>query len=139
MFKRSFSTFLTAVLMMGYAIAPACATDYVETSGSILVFSSKYDGKVFTGTFPSFQTQMSFDPNNLSSARLDVTIPLTNVHTGDNDRDSTLKNTDFFNVSQFTTARYHADKFRALGNSKYAADGILELRGITKPVTLTFT
>ncbi|AXI83110.1 polyisoprenoid-binding protein [Xylella taiwanensis] len=140
MFKGSFYLVLTtAVLVIGYTVAPACATDYVETSGSILVFSNKYDGKVFTGTFPGFRTQMSFDPNDLSRARLDVAIPLTNVHTGDNDRDSTLQSADFFNVSKFATAHYRADAFRALGNGKYAADGTLELHGMTKPVTLNFT
>ena len=30
-------------------------------------------------------------------------------------------------------------KFRALGGNRFAADGTLSLRGISKPVTLTFT
>lgn len=82
---------------------------------------------------------MSFDPNDLSKAHLDVTIPLTHAQTGDKDRDSTLQSADFFNVSKFATAHYQASKFRALGHDKYAADGTLELHGMTKPVTLTFT
>ncbi|HHW4672754.1 MAG TPA: YceI family protein, partial [Xylella fastidiosa subsp. pauca] len=141
MFKGAFLTVLTAAaLVIGCCVVPpACATDYVQTSGSILVFSNKYDGKAFTGTFPGFYTQMSFDANDLAKTHLDVTIPLTYAQTGDKDRDATLQSADFFNVSKFATAHYQASKFRALGHDKYAADGTLELRGMTKPVTLTFT
>jgi hypothetical protein len=42
-------------------------------------------------------------------------------------------------VSKFAQARYRATGFRSLGGDKYAADGTLELRGVSKPVTLTFT
>ena len=32
-----------------------------------------------------------------------------------------------------------AERFRALGGDEYAADGTLTLRGVSRPVTLTFT
>ena len=53
--------------------------------------------------------------------------------------DSELRGDAFFNSTKFPQARYTATKFRALGGNKYAADGILSLRGASKPVTLTFT
>lgn len=133
--KAISSLLLTAALVT----APAFAADYVQTSGSILVFASKYDGEIFTGSFPGFDTQLSFDPADLSSAKLDVSIPLAGAKSGNSDRDSTLQGTDFFNVAKFATAHYRADKFRALGDNLYAADGTLELRGVSKPVTFTFT
>lgn len=125
--------------LLGSSIAPALAADYVQAPGSALVFASKYDGEIFTGRFPGFDTRLSFDPANLAGSRLDVSIPLAGAHSGNNDRDSTLQGADFFNVAKFATARYHADKFRALGQDRYAADGTLELRGVSHPVTLTFT
>lgn len=121
------------------AASPAMAADYVQAPGSTLAFATKYDGEVFTGTFPGFATQVSFDPANLAAGKLDVTIPLASAKSGNSDRDSTLQGADFFNVGKFATARYTASGFRALGNDKYAADGTLELRGVSKPVTLTFT
>jgi len=130
---------VAASLVAMLATAPALAADYVQAAGSSLVFASKYEGEVFTGTFPGFDTKLSFDPANLATAKLDVTIPLAGAKSGNADRDSTLQGADFFNVAKFATARYHADKFRALGGNQYAADGVLELRGVSKPVTLTFT
>jgi polyisoprenoid-binding protein YceI len=133
------ATALVGTLAASLAAAPARAADYVQAAGSTLAFATKYDGEVFTGTFPGFQTKLSFDPADLAGARLDVAIPLAGAKTGNADRDSTLQGADFFNVGKFAQARYTATTFRSLGDNRYAADGTLELRGVRKPVTLTFT
>lgn len=130
---------VAASLAAMLAAAPAFATDYVQAPGSVLVFASKYDGEVFTGSFPGFDTRLSFDPADPATGRLDVAIPLAGAKSGNGERDSTLQGPDFFDVAKFATARYRAEKFRALGGNQYAADGTLELRGVSKPVTLTFT
>lgn len=128
-----------ATALVALMATPAFAADYVQAPGSTLVFASKYDGEVFTGTFPGFTTTLSFDPADLPAARLDVTIPLAGARSGNDDRDATLQGADFFDVSRFAQARYTATTFRSLGGDTYAADGTLALRGISKPVTLTFT
>lgn len=138
--SRNFSSpALTAAALVAMMATPAFAADYVQAPGSSLVFASKYDGDVFTGKFASFTTTLSFDPAKLAGSKLDVVIPLAGTKTGNDDRDSTLSSSDFFNVAKFAQARYTASKFRALGGNQYAADGNLTLRGISKPVTLTFT
>ncbi len=121
------------------AAAPALAAEYVQAPGSVLVFATKYDGEVFTGSFPGFDTRLSFDSAKLDGSHLEVTIPLAGAKSGNSDRDSTLQGADFFNVGKFAQAKYSASRFRALGNNQFAADGTLELRGVSKPVTLTFT
>ena len=128
-----------AALVAMMASAPVSAADYVQAPGSTLVFASKYDGEVFTGKFAGFTATLSFDPANLATSKLDVVIPLAGTSTGNGDRDSTLAGGDFFNVAKFAQARYTASKFRSLGGNQYAADGSLSLRGVSKPVTLTFT
>jgi polyisoprenoid-binding protein YceI len=133
------SPLAVAAALVAMMSAPAHAADYVQAPGSTLVFASKYDGEVFTGTFPGFVTKLSFDPANLVGAKLDVTIPLAGAKSGNGDRDSTLQTADFFNVAKFAQAHYTASKFRSLGGNQYAADGTLELRGVSKPVTLNFT
>lgn len=118
--------------------APAAATEYVQSSGA-LSFASAYQGETFTGLFPDFSTTLSFDPAAPQDARLEVTIPLATADTKSGDRDGTLKTADFFDVARFATARYTATGFRALGDDRYVADGTLELRGVRKPVALSFT
>ncbi|MEG0183053.1 MAG: YceI family protein [Stenotrophomonas sp.] len=132
---------VAAALAGMLATAPVLAADYTQApgAGSFLAFASKYDGEVFTGSFPGFATKLSFDPANPAAGSLDVVIPLAGAKSGNNDRDSTLQGADFFNVGKFATARYTAKGFRAVGNDQFAADGTLELRGVSKPVTFTFT
>ena len=137
--KLSTPAAVAAALAGLMATAPVLAADYVQAPGSVLVFATKYDGEVFTGSFPGFDTKLSFDPAKLDGAKLEVTIPLAGAKSGNSDRDSTLQGADFFNVGKFAQAKYSATTFRALGNNQYAADGTLELRGVSKPVTLTFT
>jgi polyisoprenoid-binding protein YceI len=128
-----------AALVAAFATAPVLAADYVQAPGSTLTFTSSYDGESFTGKFGSFATTFNFDPANLATAKLDVNIALTGTASGNADRDSTLVGNDFFNIAKFAQAHYSASKFRALGNNQFAADGNLTLRGVSKPVTLTFT
>lgn len=128
-----------AAALVAMMAAPAVAADYVQAPGSTLVFASQYDGETFTGSFPGFSTKLSFDPAQLANAKLDVTIPLAGAKTGNSDRDSTLQGTEFFDVAKYAHARYTASKFRALGGNRYAADGTLSLRGVSRPVTLDFT
>lgn len=118
--------------------APANAADYVQASGA-LSFASQYQGEVFTGQFPGFRTTLSFDPSAPKAAKLDVLIPLAGASTQNSERDSTLRSSDFFSVGKFAQARYTANGFRSLGGNKYAADGTLTLRGVSRPATLTFT
>ncbi len=135
---RLYST-LAALALSTVAAFPSLAADYTQAPGSTLGFSGKYQGEAFNGTFPGFVTKFSFDPKQLSGAKLDVTIPLATATTRNSDYDGELRGTSFFNSKQFPQARYTATKFRSLGGNKYAADGSLSLRGVAKPVTLTFT
>ncbi|WP_133477373.1 YceI family protein [Cognatilysobacter segetis] len=126
-------------LLLALAIAPAGAADYVQAPGSTLTFATKYQGEVFTGRFASFATRLSFDPASLATSKLDVAIPLAGAATGDKERDDTLRGSDFFDAAKFPQAHYVATRFRALGGNRYAADGRLTLRGVSRPVTLTIT
>ena len=129
----------TLLLSLALVAAPAFAADYVQAPGSSLVFAGKYQGDVFTGRFPGFATTFSFDPAQLASAKLDVTIPLATAATSNPDYDEQLRGGGFFDSAKFATATYSASRFRALGGNRYAADGTLSLHGVSKPVTLEFT
>lgn len=134
---RALPTLLLAGLLA--IAAPARAADYVQAPGSTLAFATQYQGETFTGRFPGFAVRLRFDPAHLAQARLEVTIPLAGVGTDNDERDDTLKGADFFDIARFPQARYTATRFRSLGAGRYVADGTLTLRGIEKPVALTFT
>lgn len=130
------------LLAAGLAAAlslPAFAADYTQAAGSSLAFAGKYQGETFSGTFPGFRTTVSFDPVNPAAGKLSVTIPIATATTQNDDYDTEMRGAAFFDATKFAQATYTASGFRDLGNGQYAADGTLELRGVRKPVTLTFT
>jgi len=130
---------LLVVAALALASPQAVAADYVQAPGSSLAFAGKYQGEVFSGRFPGFATRLSFDPKQLATSRLDVTVPLATATTGNSDYDGELRGASFFDSARFPQARYQATRFRALGGNRYAADGVLTLRGAARPVTLEFT
>ena len=131
---------LTGAIVAGLLLAvPAVAADYVQTTGSTLTFSGKYQGDTFNGKFPGFATVMTFDPAKVNPSRLTVVIPLAGATAGNPDYDSELRGASFFNIPKFPQARFTATKFRSMGGNQYAADGTLTLRDVSKPVTLNFT
>lgn len=132
-------TFALACAVALAAATPAFAADYVQARGSTLNFATKYQGEVFVGRFPTFATRLSFDPKQLAKSKLDVTIALAGVNIGNPDGEEALAGRDFFHVAQFPQARFSATRFRRLGGNRYAADGTLTLRGVSKPLTLNFT
>jgi polyisoprenoid-binding protein YceI len=119
--------------------APAFAQDYVQSPGSTLAFAGTYQGEVFTGRFPGFDTRLTFDPDHLEKASLKVTIPLASATTANADYDGEMRGSSFFDAANFPQAQYTATTFRKLGPGRYAADGVLSLHGASKPVTLQFT
>lgn len=119
--------------------APARAADYEQAPGSSLTFAGTYQGEEFTGGFPGFAVRFSFDPARPATSRLEVAVPLALATTGNTDYDGEMRGGAFFDAAKFPLARYTATRIRALGGNRYAADGTLSLRGVSRPVTLTFT
>jgi len=128
-----------ALLLLSLACASAYGADYSPLPGSSLGFTATYQGEAFNGSFGRFVPQIRFDPARLPDSRFDVRIMLASANTRNDERDETLKGSDFFDAAAQPEARYVATKFRALGGNRYAADGVLTLRGVSKPVSLSFT
>ena len=128
-----------SVLLLLTFTLPALAAEWALQPGSTLGFSGSYDGEAFAGHFAKFTPQIRFDPAKPTSSRFDVRIQLASADTGNSERDDVLRGNDFFNAARMPEARFVASKFRALGGNRYAADGTLSLRGISRPVTLNFT
>lgn len=130
---------LATIALLLTASTAVHAADWTTQPGSTLGFTASYDGEVFNGKFGKFTPTIRFDPAKPAEGLFDVRIALTSADTGNGERDETLRGAEFFNAAKFAEARYVANKFRALGGNKFAADGNLTLHGISKPVVLAFT
>ncbi len=87
------------------------------------------------GEFNAVTGTIDFDSNKPDQSRVDATIDVNSLHTGDPQRDAHIKGGDFFNVAQFPTIQFRSNKVSAAG-SGFQVAGELTLLGVTKPVTL---
>lgn len=138
---RRFGLSVIAGFFAVVALAGAShAADWtVDQAASRIGFSSSHAGRAFEGTFQRWSADIRFDPDALESARAEVSVDLTSAVTGDTTYDKTLPTADWFNTSKFAEARFVTSAFRKTGDGAFEADGTLDLRGASVPVTLSFT
>jgi polyisoprenoid-binding protein YceI len=121
-----------------WAAAPAAATHYTQDPAkSSLDFSFAQAGAENKGKFTKFPLTFDFAPDNPAGSRLDVTVEVTSLDTGDKDRDDTLRGSDLFDVAKFPQARFTATQINKTA-SGYDAVGKLTIRGVTRDVHVPF-
>lgn len=88
------------------------------------------------GEFDAVSGTVEFDPAKPDATRIDATIDVNSLHTGDPKRDAHLKGADCFDVEKYSAITFRSKKITPAGGRNYKATGDLTLRGTTKEVTL---
>src|SRR5918992_664587 len=102
MFLRS-KTLLLAPALLFVGLAYAASQWVMQPKQSELTFTATQAGAPFQGKFEKFSADISFDPANIASSRLEVKIDLRSVDSKDSERDDTLKGPDLFAVEKWPT------------------------------------
>jgi polyisoprenoid-binding protein YceI len=86
------------------------------------------------GSFKKFSGSVIV-PEDASQTTIDVSIDMSSVDTGEENRDNHLRSGDFFSAETFPTMEFKATSVSKKGGD-YALAGDLTIHGATKPVTL---
>lgn len=133
-------TRLTAPLLFALLATPAVARDWqVDPAASTLGFVGTQMGSDFEGEFQSWQADITFDPEALADARVEVTVDTSSAVTFNADRDGQIGSATWFDVASFPTATFVAEDFERAGGDEFVAQGTLTLKGVSEPVSLPFT
>ena len=114
---------------------PRWNIDYQKSS---IKFIGDQAGAPFEGEWQQWEANIQFDASRLSEARFDVVIDVASGFSNDQERDDTIRSTEFFNVAEFPEASYKASDFID-ANGLYQSNGQLFIKGITAEVPLDFT
>jgi polyisoprenoid-binding protein YceI len=126
------ATFSTAALA-----APETYT--IEASHTLPRFSYSHFG---------YSTQLSrFDKTSgkivldrqAKTGSVEVTVDTTSVNTGSQLFNEHIQGEDFLDTAKYPTASFISNKLKFEAENLVAVDGILTLKGISKPVSLTVT
>jgi len=130
-----------ALVLSAAAVADTAAPVHysVDAARSLLRFSFVQAGAENTGRFRSMKGDITFAPDNLAGSRIDVTIDVASLDTGDEERDTTLKGADLFDVAKYPQARFIATKLVAKGTSRFDAQGKLTIRNVTRDLNVPIT
>lgn len=75
----------------------------------------------------------------VENSTVEVTLRAAGVDTGNADRDAHLRSADFLHTDAFPDIVFRSKGLRARGDDRWAMDGELTIRGVTKPVVLDTT
>jgi polyisoprenoid-binding protein YceI len=127
----------SAIALLAALALPAMAQGWrVDPAHSTLTFTNSYQGVEYTGQFRRFNALIDYDPNDLAHAKFDVTVDITSLDTQNSERDQAALGADFFDTAKFPEAHFVTTAFRKGADGKVVAEGMLTLRGTSKPVAL---
>ena len=127
-----------SIALSAAANAAGAPTSYAsDAAPSRLEFAGTQAGAQFKAVFHKFTAAVDFAPDTLAASSFDVLIDLNSVDSQDNDRDSTIRGPDLFDVAHWPTAHYVTRSFTKTATG-FSATGALTLRGVTKDVPIDF-
>lgn len=89
------------------------------------------------GKFLEFSGTILYDDEDLSRSRVEITIQVKSIDTGNEGRDGHLRGAEFFDVENHPEITFQSEEIRKRGE-KYIAVGNLTIRGVSRRIELPF-
>ena len=137
-FKQlTLATALFAALAGSTIAAPVTYT--VGGSHTFPRFSYSHFGySTQLSSFRNTSGKVVFDAE-AKTGSVDITIDMKSVNTGFDDFNGHIQSEDFLHTAEFPTATFKSTKVVFDGDKPKSIDGVLTIKGVSKPVTLTVT
>lgn len=118
----------------------AAAENYVtEPNHTFAEFSYNHLGlSNQTSRFNTVSGTITIDPV-AKTGKADITIDTKSVDTSSSAFNNHIQAEDYLSTTQFPTATFKSDKFTFSGDKLTGMQGVLTLKGVSKPVTLEVT
>jgi polyisoprenoid-binding protein YceI len=137
--RRPWLVALALLGLLGASPAPARAEAIYEIDHRVgdIAFAVHHLGLFSShGDFGRFSGTLTLDEAHPERTRVDVTIDVGSVEMSSADAMEMLRSPDFFDVAQFPRAHFASTNVQGDGPSAYVVQGMLQMRGVTRPVTL---
>lgn len=121
---------------------PAAAREELTIEGSrgIIEFAIG-DSRIFrtTGSFKNWHGHVHVDDADVPHSSVEVVVQTGSIEMLDRQQVEMLKDSDFFDVTRFPQMTFRSDKVVRTGDATLTVEGLITLRGITRPMTLDVT
>jgi len=135
--RLSVATALFAAVLSSAVAAPV--TYNVDQTHTYPRFSYSHLGlSSQTSSFSKTTGTVVFDAA-AKTGSVDITIDMKTVNTGLADFNSHIQGEDFLDTAKFPTATFKSTRVVFEGDKPKSIEGVLTIKGVSKPVTLTVT
>jgi polyisoprenoid-binding protein YceI len=90
------------------------------------------------GQFNKFDGSVYLDGEKPQNSHIEISIDADSIDTRNNDRDNHLRSNDFLAMKEYPEITFRSTEVEQLDEEHYRVTGDLEIRGVTKPVTVDF-
>lgn len=89
------------------------------------------------GRFNEIDATLDFNPANPESLILNGVISANSIDLNNQDLESTLQETDWFNTALFPQLTFNSESITVLDSGQFEISGTFSMRGVSRPLTLT--
>ena len=132
--KRIIYPVTSLVLIVASAFTVISSQDWKIASNA----SIKFDGGDPSGEFGGLKGTINFDPNDLPGSKMNVTLDVATINTGNGMKNTHAKSAKWFDAEKYPTIRFTSSAI-AKTAAGYDAKGIVDMHGIQKEATIPFT
>jgi polyisoprenoid-binding protein YceI len=134
---RKFAVAVVLTAAAAWQAAAATTTWKIDPAHTAAQFAVKHLMiSTVRGEFKAVTGTVTWDDQDVTKSKVDVTIDAKTVNTGEDARDKDLKSEKFFDVEKFPTITFTSKKVEAAGAGKLKVTGNLTIHGVTKEVVL---
>lgn len=87
------------------------------------------------GRFTGVEGKLVGNPEDLTTANIDIKIDASTIHTNSEDRDNHLRSADFFDTETYPNLAFVSTEIVKTKANKYDITGDMTIKGVTKKVT----
>ena len=135
--KAFYQTALISFLLL-IGLQTQAATWKLDAGESQVFFKYSYKGTPYQGEFKNVEAIFEIDPMKPGSCKFSVTIPIADIDVDSPEVLDYLHDIELFDLDQFPTATFKAEKCRLESATSFVSDGMLTIRDKTNPVSFPF-
>ncbi|WP_026355116.1 YceI family protein [Massilia niastensis] len=128
---------IAALAALGASAAFAADTYVIDPNHTYPSFEADHMGiSVWRGKFNKSSGTVTLD-RAARTGTLDITVDITSIDFGHDKMNDHARKEDIFDAAQYPTAVFKSTAINFTGDVPTSADGVLTLRGVTRPLTLS--
>ena len=138
--QRSLALLAPLALVITTSLAAADPAPFrIDRGHSLVGFNIRHFFSRVSGRYKEFSGTVMFDEKDLAASSVEVTIQTASINTENERRDGDLRSANFFLADSFPSITFKSTKVVPGPEKSFLIYGDLNMRGVTRPVTLEAT